>query len=154
LFLDSVKNRFPTKDRNGYSKESESCDNIRRMPSNIRRDLMLSYFYQKYTETYGIPIVASNRVSSNGMRRACYVVRFYLSNNVEWRELFFKRSVRIVVMASGENLLDIPEYNSLPVSFKSVRGLSATQSIPLITIAEENAQCSNDKYKYLSPFEF
>lgn len=109
--------------------------------------MKLNYFYQKYTEAYGIPVIGSNRVSSNGLKRACYVLRFYLASSAELKETFFKRNLRIVVLAATENILNIPEYSSLPQSWNVLRGLSPTIHIPLITVSEENAQCSNDKYK-------
>lgn len=118
------------------------------MPGNVRTELKLAYFYQKYTEAYGIPVIGSNKVSANGLKRACYVLRFYLANSHELREHFFKRNIRVVVMASSESLSNLPEYNSLPPVYAHVRGLSATQFFPIITVGEENALCSvNDKLK-------
>ena len=49
------------------------------MPIHIRNDFKLAYFYQKYTESYGIPVISSNKVSLNGLKRACYVLKFYLA---------------------------------------------------------------------------
>ena len=144
---ESTQNRFSSRDRNGAPSAKNSCNNIRQIPANIRNDLKLSYFYQKFTEAYGIPVIGSNKVSANGLRRACYVLRFYLASRAEFRDIFYKRSVRVVVMASAESLLNVPEFNSLPMSWSSVRGLSATAQIPLITIGEENLQCSSDKKK-------
>lgn len=111
--------------------------------------MKLAYFYQKYTEAYGIPIIGSNRVSTNGLKRACYVLRFYLAANNELKEVFYKKNIRIVVLATTENILNVPEYGFLPSNWNIVRGLSPTTHIPLVTVSEENLQCSNDKYKYL-----
>jgi hypothetical protein len=121
---------------------------VRSIPASVRTDLKLSYFYQRYTEAYGIPIIGSNKVSTSGLKRACYVLRFYLADRDQFKESFFKRNVRVVVMATTENVLNVPEYSSLPPSWNSLRGLSPTRNIPLVTIADENLQCSNDKYKY------
>lgn len=118
------------------------------MPSSLRADLKLSYFYQRYTEAYGIPIVGSNKVSNNAMKRACYVLRFFLADRNDLKEAFFKRNVRIVVMAITETLVIVPEYSALHTSvWNNVRGLSATRNVPLITVSDENVQCSNDKFK-------
>lgn len=122
------------------------------MPIHIRNDFKLAYFYQKYTESYGIPVISSNKVSMNGLKRACYVLKFYLANNIELREHFYKKNLRVVVLASSESLLNIPEFthifNSNQNMFNSLRGLSPTLANPLITIGEENLLCSlNDKFK-------
>jgi hypothetical protein len=81
------------------------------------------------------------------LKRACYVVRYYLASNPDVREVFYKRNLRVVVMSSAENLLNVPEYSQLPSQWSNVRGLSPTPQIPLITIGEENFQCNNDKYR-------
>ncbi len=81
------------------------------------------------------------------MKRACYVLRYYLASSPEIREVFYKRNLRIVVMSSAENLLNVPEYSQLPASYGNIRGLSPTPQLPLITIGEENLQCTNDKFK-------
>ncbi|CAF0996396.1 unnamed protein product [Brachionus calyciflorus] len=144
---ESVQNKFSTRERNGMPSHKHSCNQIKQIPSSIRIDLKLSYFYQKYTEAYGIPIVGSNKVTSNGLKRACYVLRFYLANNFEIREAFYKKNFRILVLATSENLLNVPEYNQLPSSWNSLRGLSPTLNIPLLTVSEENLLCSNDKFR-------
>jgi hypothetical protein len=103
------------------------------------------------------------------MKRACYVLRFgynivrsqidgfncfqiclrfFLADRHDLKEALYKRSVRVVVLATTENLLNVPEYSSLPSSWNHIRGLSPTLNLPLITVSDENLQCSNDKYKY------
>ena len=109
--------------------------------------MKLSYFYQKYTEAYGIPVIGSNKVSSNGLKRACYLLRYFLAGSAEIKEALYKKNLRIVVLATSENLLSVPEYASLPIGWNSVRGLSPTIQIPIMTVAEENILCSNDKHK-------
>lgn len=148
IFLGSVQNIYSTRPRNGAPSESDSCDRIKRIPSFIRIDLKLSYFYQKYTESYGIPIIGSNKVTINGLKRACYVLKFYLAGNAKIREAFYKNNVRVVVLGASENILNIPEYHSLPPSWNFLRGLSPTRNIPLVTVSEENLLCSNDKFRY------
>lgn len=124
-----------------------SCNHVKQIPSNIRNDMKLSYFYQKYTEAYGIPVIGSNKVSSNGLKRACYLLRYFLAGSSEIKEALYKKNLRIVVLATSENLLSVPEYASLPIGWNSVRGLSPTIQIPIMAVAEENILCSNDKHK-------
>ena len=104
--------------------------------------MKLSYFYQKYTEAYGIPIISSSQVTSNGLKRACYILRFFMSGSNQLKEAFYKRNLRIVVLGSGENVLNVPEYNGLPSSLHSLKALSSTIQIPVISVGEENLLCS------------
>ncbi len=114
----------------------------------MRSEFKLSYFYQKFTETYGIPVFGSNKVNHNSFRRACYILRFYLATNLEIRDQFYKKFARVVVLGTGENILNVPEYQKIPNSWTYlVRGLSPTTQIPILTVGEENLQCSNDKFK-------
>ena len=93
-------------------------------------------------------MIGSNKASQNGLKRACYVLKFFLANSPELREHFYKRNLRVVVMATSENILNMPEYNTMPHAFNSLRGLSATVPFPLISVGEENVQCGiNDKLK-------
>jgi imidazole glycerol phosphate synthase subunit HisF len=103
--------------------------------------MKLSYFYQKYTEAYGIPVISSNQVTSNGLKRACYVLRFFLSGSNQLKEIFYKRNLRIVVLGSGESVLNVPEYDGLPSGF-NLKALSSTIQIPVIATSEENLLCS------------
>jgi len=107
----------------------------------------LSYFYQKFTEAFGIPIIASNRVTNSALKRACYTLRFYLANNELLKAQFYSQKVRVVLFASSENLSKVPEFKTLPETWNGVKGLSARKSIPLITVVEENVECTNNEAK-------
>lgn len=76
------------------------------------------------------------------------MLKFYLAGNTDIRNKFYKKNVRIVVLGASENILNIPEYDSLPTSWNFIRGLSPTLNIPLVSVAEENLLCSNDKFRY------
>lgn len=140
------------RDRAGTSNDKESCNSIKRISNNLRYELKLSYFYQKYNEAYGIPVIGSNKVSYSAMRRACYSLRFYLAGRADLRELFYKRGVRVVVIATGETVISVPEYATIvPNSWSNlVRGLSPTSSLPIVAVTEENLLCGNDKFRFLS----
>jgi hypothetical protein len=135
------------RNRNGHPTDKHTCSLIKTIPSNIRNDLKLSYFYQRFTEAYGIPVIGSSKVSTNGLRRACYVLRFYLANNNEVREAFYKKNVRIIVLTRGETVHNLPEMSTMPVYYNSVKGLSATPYAPFVVVNEESFQCSNEKHK-------
>ena len=132
------------KERSGKYKAGHSCNNVRKIPANVRYEFKLSYFYQKYTEAYGIPVIGSNKASLNSLKRACYVLRFYLSHSDALKEAFYKKNIRLVLVASSENILKLPEYESLPITWNKLNGLSATKQIPLITVAEEAVLCGNN----------
>lgn len=135
-------------ERPGVANGKHSCNNIKTIPTNLRNELKLSYFYQKYAEAYGIPILA-NKASVNAIRRACYALRFFLANENEIRNAFYKKNARVVVLANNEHLNNVPELTSLGSSFSSLRGLSASLNTPVILVGEENVQCSqwSDKFK-------
>ena len=116
-----------------------------KVPFRIRSEFKLSYFYQKYTETYGIPVIGSRRVSTSAMKRACYALRFYLANNDMLRETFYAYNVRLVVMATVENLKRIPEFKKFPNSWRKAKGISAIEPIPIIALSEDNIDCANDE---------
>jgi hypothetical protein len=118
--------------------------------TSLRSELKLSYFYQKYNEAYGIPVLASNKVAHNSLRRACYVLRFFLADRPEFKERMYRRGARVVLLATSETLSNVPEYKSLalPATWNfNVKGLSPTVKVPLVTVSEDNVQCSNDKFK-------
>ena len=52
--------------------------------------------------------------------------------------------MRVVIVASSENLCKLPEFKTLPEAWSGVKGLSARRSIPLITVVEDNLECSNN----------
>ena len=148
ICTDSLQSKYSSRDRSGSFSNKHICNKVEHIPAKIRRDMKLSYFYQKYTDAFGIPVIGSNQAASNSLRRACYVLRYFLTSSANLKETFFKRNLRIVVLASGESVLNIPEYESIPSSWTSVKALSSTLQIPVITVGEENVQCSvGDKHK-------
>ncbi len=62
IILESLQTKYSIRDRSGTSTNKHSCSLIKSIPSNIRNDLKLKYFYQKYTDAFGIPIIGSNKV--------------------------------------------------------------------------------------------
>ena len=133
--------------RTGTFKNKDSCSDVRKPPSSLRRELGFSYLYQKYTEAYEIPVIGSNRISDSALERACYVLKFYLANNNDLKKAFYSQKIRIVLLENGEEINRIPEFKKFPDSLKSVRGLSASNSIPLIAVNDNNIECLNDEAK-------
>ncbi|XP_071160645.1 uncharacterized protein [Mytilus edulis] len=139
--------------RPGTPSISHSCCHVRDVPKDLRdknnmRPNGLDTFYQKYTEAYGIPVIASAQVSDNALRRACYVVRFMFADNKDVRMSYYKRHGRVAVIGASEGTTDIPEHSWLPKRMNErARGLGATDYAPVCTAGEENASCfCKDRY--------
>ncbi|CAG2224479.1 unnamed protein product [Mytilus edulis] len=139
--------------RPGKPSSSHSCCHVREVPKDLRsKNFMkpngLDQFYQKYTEAYGIPVIGSDQVSDNALRRACYVVRFMFADNKDVRTSYYKRYGRVAVIGASEGTTDIPEHRWLPKRLNErTRGLGATDYAPVCTAGEENASCfCKDKY--------
>ncbi|CAC5415195.1 unnamed protein product [Mytilus coruscus] len=139
--------------RPGEPSSSHSCCHVRDVPKDLRNKKImkpngLDKFYQKYTEAYGIPVIASGQVSDNALRRACYVVRFMFADNKDVRTSYFKRYGRVAVISASEETTDIPEHRWLPKRMNErTRGLGATDYAPVCTAGEENASCfCKDRY--------
>ncbi|KAK3594407.1 hypothetical protein CHS0354_034140 [Potamilus streckersoni] len=138
----------------GHSTITHSCGHVQSVPSSLRSASGigpngLSNFYQKYTEAYGIPVVASERVSDGALKRACYVLRFLLADHSGVREWFYKMSGRVAVVGTNEGTTDIPEHHFLDDSWNArARGLGATEQAPVSSGGEENLLClTNDRYR-------
>ncbi|CAH1787594.1 unnamed protein product [Owenia fusiformis] len=140
--------------RPGSPTNSNSCGNIRGVPSKLRSGTHmypkgLTSFYQKYTEAYDIPVVSSNQVSNDALKRACYTLRFMLADRSDIRNAFYKAGGRVAIIGVNEGTTSIPEHSNLPAWWNErARGLGATWAQPVSTAGEENARClPNDRYK-------
>lgn len=76
-----------------------------------------SPFYQKYTNAYAIPIIASERVSDEAIQRACYVVRVMLADRRDLRQEMYKKYMRVAILAENELTIHIPEHSHLDESY-------------------------------------
>ena len=122
--------------REGSPTKTHSCNHVSRVPDELRspsgmRPDGLKEFYQKYTEAYNIPVLASSKVPDDALRRACYVLRFGLADHSRVRTGFYKRHGRVAVKAESESMDDIPEYKYRysPLSL----GIGATPTMPVST---------------------
>ena len=69
--------------RSGSAPSTHSCENVRAVPDDIAQLLNLDMsWYAQYTETYGIPILGSAKVSKQALTRACYVMRFLFAGEL------------------------------------------------------------------------
>ncbi|KAK7090226.1 uncharacterized protein [Littorina saxatilis] len=140
--------------RKGKATETHSCHYVRqvsdsmRSPEEMRPDGLNSTFYKKYTEAYGIPILGSNKVSDDALKRACYTVRYLFAGHSGVRNTFYKLGGRFAIMAETEVTLDVPEHSKMGSIWNTrARGLGGTLPTPLTTGAEENLLCTKtDRY--------
>ncbi|KAI8512661.1 hypothetical protein Bbelb_093000 [Branchiostoma belcheri] len=138
-----------TNTRRGRSWDTWECYDVTTVPDDVRSDLSLDAFYQKYLHAYGIPILGSSILPDDALRRACYDVLFLLADRKDVRDSYYNYYGRAAIMDDTEVTLDIPEHSGLDASFNTrARGLGATVSKPVSTGAEENVLCfSNDSYR-------
>ena len=72
---------------------------------------MLSYLlvrynhYRKYTHAYNIPVVSTNNVQNEALKRACYVLRFLLADRPVLRQSLYKNYGRVGIIAVDEGKL-------------------------------------------------
>lgn len=118
-----------------------------------------SAFYEKHIDLDGLPILGSKKVSDAALAEAWRLAKEMLPNLAKAREAMIKNRVRIAVMASSEQTLDIPEHADLQRAFpntdwnKRARGLGATKQRPAISGAEENLLgLAGDRYQGESIF--
>lgn len=131
--------------RPGLASKVHSCDKVRKVPKWLRRSttMGLTDFYQKYTEAYRIPVISSENVSDDALKRACYVLRFLAADHAGVRQAMYRNWGRVGVVGLNENVTSIPEHSHLDGKYwnKRARGLGATKGAPISTGPEENILC-------------
>ncbi len=80
------------------------------MISSPPKSLALDPFYRKYTDAFGIPIVASDNVPDAALLITRDVVIYMLSMRPDVREVMIDRGSRVGIMAQSEMQTDLPEY--------------------------------------------
>ena len=113
-------------------------------PTEVRQRLALSPFYKQYINADGLAIVGSERVSSQALLEAAWIVNHMLAGRDDIRQAIVKQKVRLAVMAATEFTTDIPEHSDLkPPEYwnKRARGLGATAARPAVSCAAENLLC-------------
>ena len=132
------RSEFKYPPREGSPTLTHSCSYVRAVPDNLRnpsemRPDGLKQFYQKYTEAYNIPVVASSKVPDDALKRACYVVRFMFADHSGVRREYFRRHGRVAVKADSERITQLPEYSFLSSAWdvRARAGLGATDVYPV-----------------------
>ena len=148
FYADMGPGAGPSRYRPGDATKTHSCGTVyRSIPAELRSAAHmhprgLTYYYQKYTEAYGIPIASSNNPPDDALKRACYVVRFMLADRYDVRNMLYHRHGRVGVIGRYELTNGIPEHSHLPAWWNTrARGLGAMDEFPICTNAEENILC-------------
>jgi len=135
--------------RRGSATEGDACNRITQVPAHLTFITRYRYYY-KYTHAYGIPIISSNNVRNEALKRACYLMRFLLADQKVLRQALYKNYGRMGIIAESEGTLSIPEHRWLGGNWNArARGLGGTVAIPISTGGEENLLCyRNNRDRY------
>ena len=133
---------------------SNKCD-----PSDVPDSLRdapysLDFFYQKYCDVDGIPVLGSTMVRERAMVEAVDRAANMMSKlDPSVLQAMTDSNTRIAIMAESEVTTDIPEHSDLNTTFPETdwdtraRGLGATNARPASSAGEENLLClSTDRY--------
>ena len=112
--------------------------------------LALDPFYAKYTDARGIPVVSSASVSDLALERACDIAIHVLEKRADVHARLVENELRVVVIAQGEVMTDIPEYRDIydvspGLDWDEVaRGVGPGGDSTLASAGEENLLCLDE----------
>ena len=113
------RRRDSSRNRRSAVDYSSLCKTVSAIPPVIREEYSLDPFYEKYTQTYGVPIISSGQVSDTALSRACYAVRFLMSDRADIREALYNGMARVSILGINELTNEIPEYRYLVDSWNA-----------------------------------
>jgi hypothetical protein len=73
-------------------------------------ELGLDAFYTRYTDAFGIPVVASDKTERVALLMARDIVNYMLSMRPDLRKEMIARGSRVMIIAFEEGQMDLPEY--------------------------------------------
>ncbi len=114
------------------------------VPTEVRRHLGLSDFYQKRVEVGNFSVLGSNGVSDFALKEAAFLIHQMVGGKYELLSTLNQNKTRFAVMARNEFTTDVPEHSDLHPSLywdRRARGLGATPSRPAVSCGEENLLC-------------
>jgi len=118
------------------------------VPSRFGLDI---YFYKKYVNVMGIPILSSDLVCDCVLQKAAWIVHGTVSHLKRMPEVLEKMVAnkhRVTIMARSEETTDVPEHRNLnPEDYwdERARGLGGTPHHPCSSGAEESVMCEGPK---------
>ena len=84
--------------------------------------LGLDPFYKKYADAFGIPIVSSEKVADAALLMARDIVNYMLLKRPDVRAVMLERTSRVLIMATTEFEMDLPERKSWTKAAGHLRG--------------------------------
>ena len=129
---------------------SGSCPSA--VPDSLRSaPFMLDFFYQKYCDAEGLPVLGSSVVRNEAFRIA-RARATEMTRNLEpaVKQAIIDLNTRIAIIAQSEVTTDIPEHSDLNTVFPETdwdnrtRGVGATPERPATSAGEENLLCLPD----------
>lgn len=115
--------------------------------------LKLDFFYRKYLDASGLPVLASHRVDDKALHIAQNIVAQMLANCPDVLAELKRLKIRIGVIGKVEQTCDLPEHRDLNTAFPGTdwnartRGVGATVERPLTSCGEENLlKLFDDRY--------
>jgi alpha-glucosidase len=117
------------------------------VPKELREQLKLDPFYQKYTSAGGLPVLSSDKVSDKALLEAAHLITQMLAEREDVLKALIRNRVRFVIMAPTEMTTDVPEQrNMTPKEYwdKRARGLGGR----VTSCGEENLlNLKGDRYR-------
>jgi hypothetical protein len=83
------------------SKDPPSPE-VAAVSKDLRDKLKLDPFYKKHLDLAGLPILASDKVSDEGLVEAAHLIRQILSEREDILQAMVKKGCRFVIMAPTE----------------------------------------------------
>jgi alpha-glucosidase len=119
---------------------------VSEVPAELREEHKLDPFYKKYARAGGLPVLASEKVSDEGLLEAVYLIDQMLAGRDDVHAALVKENVRFVVMAPNEMTTDVPEQRDMkPKDYwdRRARGLGGR----ICSCGEENLlNLKGDRY--------
>ena len=113
--------------------------------------LGLNPFYVKYLDAGGIPVLASEDVPDQALFRARDIIDEMLANRPDIRAALAESGRRVSVVADGEAITDIPEFQDLYEEYPATdwnerirSGLSGNREDPTTAIYARNLLCQEN----------
>ena len=117
--------------------------------------LNLNPFYKKYLDADGIPVISSDKVAGDALRKARDIITYMLKNIPDAKAKMILNKIRVGIIGVTERPTQMPEYSDLYTAFPGTdwdnraRAYGATIARPLTTNCEENMLCAGaaDRYR-------
>jgi dienelactone hydrolase len=77
---------------------------------SVPDSLQLNSFYRKYCDAAGIPIISSEEVRDEALKRAARILPLMLAKRTDVKQAMIDRRCRVMIIGEHEEVCDLPEY--------------------------------------------